>query len=109
MIDPRMPHSTPCKEATVSTDLTVEALRPMHISIPSIVPPTPVGLDMPLDEPVHSRRSTATGLAVHHEPLGVYTRDQEPSRRDSMKRREALLKGEEGSRRRQRWENGWWI
>lgn len=27
------------------------------------------------------------------------------SRRDSMKRREALLMGKEGSRRRQRWEN----
>lgn len=30
----------------------------------------------------------------------------EPRRRDSMKRREALLKGKEGSRRRQKWENG---
>lgn len=30
----------------------------------------------------------------------------EPVRRDSLKRREALLKGNEGSRRRQRWENG---
>ena len=30
----------------------------------------------------------------------------ELSRRDSLKRREALLKGKEGSRRRQRWENG---
>lgn len=29
-----------------------------------------------------------------------------PRRRDSMKRREALLKGKEGSRRRQKWENG---
>jgi hypothetical protein len=31
---------------------------------------------------------------------------REPLRRDSLKRREALLKGKEGSRRRQRWENG---
>ena len=31
---------------------------------------------------------------------------KEPLRRDSMKRRDALLKGKEGSRRRQRWENG---
>ena len=29
-----------------------------------------------------------------------------PSRRDSMKRREALAKGKEGSRQRRRWENG---
>ena len=31
---------------------------------------------------------------------------REPLRRDSLKRREALLRGKEGSRRRQRWENG---
>ena len=31
---------------------------------------------------------------------------KEPLKRDSQKRREALLKGKEGSRRRQRWENG---
>ncbi|KAH8679048.1 R3H-associated N-terminal domain-containing protein [Tricladium varicosporioides] len=30
---------------------------------------------------------------------------KEPLRRDSLKRRETLLKGKEGSRRRQRWEN----
>lgn len=29
-----------------------------------------------------------------------------PSRRDSMRKREALLKGKEGSRQRRRWENG---
>ena len=29
-------------------------------------------------------------------------------RRDSLVRREALLRGKEGSRRRQRWENGQW-
>lgn len=31
---------------------------------------------------------------------------REPVRRDSLKGREAFLKGNEGSRRRQRWENG---
>ena len=35
----------------------------------------------------------------------VYRR-REPMRRDSLKRREALLRGKEGSRRRTRWENG---
>lgn len=37
-----------------------------------------------------------TGTLPRHEPL----------RQDSLKRREALAKGHEGSRRRQRWENG---
>ena len=36
----------------------------------------------------------------------VYRPRRESLRRDSLKRREALLKGKEGSRRRQRWENG---
>lgn len=41
-------------------------------------------------------------------PTGYVRRKSggEPRRRDSMKRREALLKGKEGSRRRQKWENG---
>ena len=36
----------------------------------------------------------------------VYRPRREPMRRDSLKRREALLRGKEGSRRRIRWENG---
>lgn len=36
----------------------------------------------------------------------VYRTRREPMRRDSLNRREALLKGKEGSRRRIRWENG---
>ena len=36
----------------------------------------------------------------------VSFRRREPLRRDSLKRREALLRGKDGSRRRQRWENG---
>ncbi|KAK4696073.1 hypothetical protein P7C71_g1787, partial [Lecanoromycetidae sp. Uapishka_2] len=35
----------------------------------------------------------------------VYRPRREPMRRDSLNRREALLKGKEGSRRRTRWEN----
>ncbi len=35
-----------------------------------------------------------------------YRPRREPLRRDSLKRREALLKGKEGSRRRRQWENG---
>lgn len=48
-----------------------------------------------LDEPPRPRSE-----AVHT----VYKR-REPIRRDSLKRREALLKGKEGSRQRRRWEN----
>ncbi|KAH8593509.1 R3H-associated N-terminal domain-containing protein [Bisporella sp. PMI_857] len=51
-----------------------------------------VTLSIPLDEKAEKR---ADGYKARKEPL----------RRDSLKRREALLKGKEGSRRRQRWEN----
>jgi hypothetical protein len=40
------------------------------------------------------------------EALKAVKARKEPLKRDSMKRREALAKGREGSRRRQRWENG---
>jgi hypothetical protein len=45
-------------------------------------------------------------LDAEVEALKAVKARKEPLRRDSMKRREALLKGKEGSRRRQRWENG---
>ncbi|KAF2763106.1 hypothetical protein EJ05DRAFT_26045 [Pseudovirgaria hyperparasitica] len=53
---------------------------------------TSIALDIPLDTPQDARVDS------------TYRR-REPQRRDSMERREALLKGKEGSRRRRRWEN----
>lgn len=61
-----------------------------------------VTIDIPLDDDEHDATfpPRVKSEAVHT----VYKR-REPIRRDSLKRREALLKGKEGSRRRQRWEN----
>jgi hypothetical protein len=71
-----------------------------------------------------TRRSTSVSLAIEVDGLtriigseGQRDVDEEVKaspdttpkrlrRRDSLDRREALLKGKEGSRRRQRWENG---
>jgi hypothetical protein len=64
----------------------VEALYEFAATRPGVT------LSIPLD----ARTENASGDAKRKEPL----------RRDSLKRREALLKGKEGSRRRQRWENG---
>lgn len=89
------------------TEQATVALGSVAISTPGdAVPGTSVTLAIPLDE------HDAPSAAVH--PVGAsaaakeggYYRRKEPLRRDSMKRREALLKGKEGSRRRQRWENG---
>lgn len=59
-----------------------------------------VSLAIDLDE------KPATKLDLADNASSAYRPRREPLRRDSMKRREALLKGKEGSRRRTRWENG---
>jgi hypothetical protein len=62
-------------------------------------------LQIPLDD--HPQpRPTPAATAAKEGGSAVYYKHKEPLRRDSLKRREALLKGKEGSRRRQRWENG---
>ena len=65
-----------------------------------------VTLDIPLDDETPTtdsppQRTTTTTASQSHT---VYKR-REPVRRDSLNRRQALLKGKEGTRRRQRWEN----
>ncbi|KAI9799362.1 MAG: hypothetical protein M1833_004061 [Piccolia ochrophora] len=86
-----------------------EALQGVSLSSttpsPLIIRGTSVSLAIPLDDrsPTHPAADSAL-----HNPSSAETysrRRREPFRRDSLKRREALLKGKEGSRRRQRWEN----
>ena len=45
-----------------------------------------------------------TTASPHQESWGQAAK--KPHRRDSLERRQALLKGKEGSRQRRRWENG---
>ena len=69
-----------------------------------------VKLEIPLDRPHPAITKSAvddnTEAKLLRLPGGASRSPSEPLRRDSLKRREALLKGKEGSRRRQRWENG---
>ncbi|OJJ46388.1 hypothetical protein ASPZODRAFT_132482 [Penicilliopsis zonata CBS 506.65] len=75
-----------------------------------------VTLTIPLDDHLppaelsptpRMRLANRTPAAAENEApkVSVSFRRREPLRRDSLKRREALLKGKDGSRRRQRWEN----
>ncbi|KAJ5090518.1 hypothetical protein N7532_009202 [Penicillium argentinense] len=69
---------------------------------------TTVSLSIPLDDtpPTPSPRvKVVASKPEESRPPTVSFRRREPLRRDSLKRREALLKGKDGSRRRQRWEN----
>lgn len=71
-----------------------------------------VSLAIPLDDEDTATGARATsrvnrsGHPEAQESQSVRFRRREPIRRDSLRRREALLKGKDGSRRRQRWENG---
>ncbi|KAK2865268.1 hypothetical protein FQN49_003740 [Arthroderma sp. PD_2] len=81
---------------------------PYRNSAPLTIPLDDHDVQQPVSPtPVRLRRSVRVAddavAAVTAEP-STYRR-REPLRRDSLKRRESLLKGKEGSRRRQRWEN----
>jgi len=94
------------------TEETIETLRTVRIS--SVISSSPrtarasAPLEISLDQVnavVHS--DNGVGAETSATARTTYVRRCEPLRRDSMKSREALLKGKEGSRRRQKWENGW--
>ena len=96
---------------------TEQATKALHAV--SLAPSTPrvaqgqsVTLSIPLDG-THPLRPAEDDLEASARPMrrtriatnNAYGR-REPIRRDSLKRRDALLKGKEGSRQRRRWENG---
>ena len=98
--------------STASVDIeawTVTALQSLSIS------PVAVGTGNPLSIPLDddARQAAATRMKLRNvkieDPDAVgasVTPPRKLRRRDSMDRREALLKGKEGSRQRRRWENG---
>ena len=83
------------------TEEATQSLNRLSIESPNGVRGTTVSLAIDLDE------------NGEHKPAKAATHPDHPRRkllrRDSLERREALLKGKEGSRRRTRWENGWLI
>lgn len=97
---------------------TISALQSLSVSPAARGVGSP--LTIPIDEYVRSKPAKTATLA-HTDTADGVTRtvnfeedvtpprrppSRPPSRRDSMARREALLKGKEGSRQRRRWENG---
>ena len=78
---------------------TVSALQSLAIS------PDARGTNAPLSIPLDGSNSKPSVTIQDARATGESIR-RPLSRRDSMKRREALLKGKEGSRQRRRWENG---
>ncbi|OCL02835.1 hypothetical protein AOQ84DRAFT_348538 [Glonium stellatum] len=94
------------------TEQATAALSTVTLSPVPPIPGTSVTLQIPLDDLPAPRPERASAAAVTAAAAAAaaavragYAPHREPLRRDSLKRREALLKGKEGSRRRQRWEN----
>ncbi|KAI4188059.1 MAG: hypothetical protein L6R41_002404 [Letrouitia leprolyta] len=89
------------------TEQAAESLNAISLSSTGGVRGTSVSLAIPLDEHAARKPKIAVEEGSHapDDDTAAYRPRREPLRRDSLKRREALLKGKEGSRRRQRWEN----
>ena len=75
---------------------------------PASVRGTSAPLAIPLDEHAKASNRSAVAAADNNDDdlAAPDTPRRKLLRRDSLDRRNALLKGKEGSRRRQRWENG---
>lgn len=102
--DPITTASTGIDIEAWTVEQAAEALQATSISSPA--QSRTVTLDIPLDEhAVAAANAMATAQPRSKEAVHTVYKRREPIRRDSLKRREALLKGKEGSRRRQRWEN----
>ncbi|KAL8829972.1 MAG: hypothetical protein Q9191_001697 [Dirinaria sp. TL-2023a] len=86
------------------TEHATRALGTVSISSPSYARGTSESLAIPLDDDPASN-PTASSNQRTRDPEPSSRPRREPIRRDSLKRREALLKGKEGSRQRRRWEN----
>jgi Arc/MetJ family transcription regulator len=90
-----------------TVEQAAEALQAANISTPT--PPRPranVTIDIPLDDDaLVAANAMATALPRSKQEVHTVYKRSVPVRRDSLNRREAVLKGKEGSRRRQRWEN----
>jgi hypothetical protein len=94
----------PAQQPTTTSAIDIEAWTVSALQSLSVSPSargTGVTLSIPLDS--SHEREDATGAPARP---AFKPRKDPLLRRDSQRRREALLKGKEGSRRRQRWENG---
>ena len=86
------------------TEEATQPLSAISIASPQTLRGTTASLAIPLDGT--KDKATASDDATPTQDASSARPRREPLRRDSLNRREALLKGKEGSRQRRRWENG---
>jgi len=100
---------TPSAASTVTVDIEAWTLSALEaLSVSPVARGTGNPLSIPIDGAPSARTAARTAVLVDpdHPAAGLTPPHRPPSRRDSQKRREAVLKGNEGSRARRRWENG---
>jgi hypothetical protein len=97
---------TPVKNSAIDIDAwTISALQSLSVS--PIARGTGTPLAIPLDETVKVQpKSPERNVNFDDHEVPASTPRRPPSRRDSQRKRELVLKGKEGSRQRRRWENG---
>ena len=107
----QQPNSAPPSGQTPSNAIDIESWTLSALQSLSVSPVargtggTP--LSIPLDEdPARAKKPSVTVQDPRARSSAVTPPPRPLSRRDSLRRREALLKGKEGSRQRRRWENG---
>jgi hypothetical protein len=111
-MDTARPGIDPAKTTYVSveswTEEAVRAMNAMTIGLPSTVRGTSVALQIPLDDDHTDKAGTANGegISAAEAVRSGYVLRRKRSNRDSLRTREAILKGKDGSRNRRRWENG---
>ncbi|KAK6954044.1 hypothetical protein Daesc_004006 [Daldinia eschscholtzii] len=82
---------------------TISALESLSVS--PVARGTGAPLSIPLDEQESTRKASVTIQDPRSKSTAITPPPRPLSRRDSQRKREALLKGKEGSRQRRRWEN----
>ena len=100
--------STPVRNGAIDIDAwTISALQSLSVS--PVARGTGTPLAIPIDNDTAAKTKQSRNAVAFTESAGASADSlprRPPSRRDSMKRRDELLKGKEGSRQRRRWENG---
>ncbi|RYP61782.1 hypothetical protein DL771_010004 [Monosporascus sp. 5C6A] len=101
----QQPPATPAAQTSVAIGLetwTLSALQSLSVS------PVARGTGTPLAIPIDGSAAKKPSVTIQDpraKSTAITPPPRPPSRRDSLRRREALLKGKEGSRQRRRWEN----
>ncbi|KAF2423471.1 hypothetical protein EJ08DRAFT_672531 [Tothia fuscella] len=84
------------------TEEAIRAMNSLTVTPGTAARGASVTLEIPLDEPP---KTNGEGISAGEAVRAGYVLRRKTSNRDSLRHREAVLKGKEGSRQRRRWEN----